>query len=112
MKGNYDKAAEALRAEIRASKKAKILRFLVGPYRSGLNAGWKLLIWIITMSGWLLLPCVGVIFAGAIVESIDISTTTGQYAAIAAYIVGIVAGCRAAYEAGQGIKQQYGGIRW
>lgn len=133
---NYDKAAEALRqtivdhsvrimsgeqqtrtqdeikAEIRASSKAKALRFLTGTVRAGLNKGWQLLIWIASMGAWLLMPCLGVLFAGMIVEGIDTSTDLGQGAVIAAYAVGIVAGCRAAHDAGNGIRQQFGGMKW
>ena len=132
---NYDKAAEALRqtivdhsvqvmsgeqtrtqdeikAEIRASRKAKALRFLTGTVRAGLNKGWQLLIWIASMGAWLLFPCIGILFAGAVAEAIDTGTDLGQCAAVAAYAIGIVAGCGAAYKAGQGIKKQFGGIQW
>lgn len=103
---------DAIKAEIRVTKRAKALRFLIGPYRLGLNASWRLLIWITCMSAWLLLPCIGVLFAGAFAETIDTSTDLGQFSVIAVYIVGIIAGCKVAHEAGANIKQQYGGLKW
>ena len=124
MKSNLDKMMEysakvmkggekPTQAEIRVSRRDKALRFLTGPYRYGLNLGWQFLIWITCMAGWLLLPCAGVIFAGMVVEAyVNTGTVMGQYAALGAYAVGIIAGCKAARDAGHGIKQQFGGIQW
>lgn len=110
MKGG--RTQDEIKAEIRETKRAKTLRLMVKYGPTALNNGWKFMIWIASVTAWLLMLPASVLFAGAIVEGLDTSTTFGQWSAIAVYIVCIGTGCKAAWDAGKGIKEQFGGVKW
>ena len=101
------------KAEIRASSRAKALRFLVGTVPPILNAAWQALIWIVCMSAWIIMPAIAIGFAGATITSgMDINSGHGALAVGAAYAVAVVAGFRGAWTASKSLKDNFGGVRW
>ena len=95
---------ERVKEEIRESRKAKIIRFLVGPYRNGLNLAWKGLILATQIPAWILIPLAAVAFASTFTETLDIESTHGALAAIAVYGVAVVAGVKTAKETSQHLR--------
>lgn len=93
-------------------KNTKALQLLVGTISHIFNATWQALIWMASMALWIIMPCGGALFAGFIVGGMDISDVSGQWSAIAAYAVCIFTGCKAAWDAGKGLKSAFGGIKW
>ena len=93
-----------IKASIRAGRKARAIRFLLGPGRAGLNIAWQILIWISQITAWILMLTVAIAFAEAITAGLDLGSTHGELAAIAVYGVSVVAGIRAARDVSRGLR--------
>ena len=96
---------ERVKEEIRESRKAKIIRFLTGPYRRGLNLAWKGMILATQIAAWILIPLAAVAFAHTFASStLDIESTHGALATIAVYGVAVAAGVKTARETSKHLR--------